>query len=395
VRNASAAAVAIKPYAYVSRFGKPTDANSPTNHVGPIGVIDSKANYDVDYEYLDGKEPGFFAKVFGTSGKAGENRYSGKVGWLGFGDHYWLTALVPAPATNAEAAFRAGNGSYQAEFAAPLAMIAPGSTSTSSTRFFAGGKEVAVLDGYEAAGIPLFGKAIDWGWFEIIARPFFWILAHLFQLVGNFGLAIILMTFLVRGLMFPIAQRQFASMAAMRVVQPKMKAIQEKFKDDKQRQQQEIMALYQKEKINPLSGCLPIILQIPIFYALYKVLSVTIEMRHQPFILWIKDLSAPDPAHILNLFGTLHFDPPGFLGIGLLALILGATMYLQFQLNPQTMDPAQAQMFKIMPWVMMFVMAPFATGLLIYWITTNLLVIAQQKFLYARYPGVKAPVAAA
>jgi YidC/Oxa1 family membrane protein insertase len=190
--------------------------------------------------------------------------------------------------------------------------------------------------------------------------------------------------------MFPVAQRQFASMAAMRAIQPKMKAIQERHKDDKETQQKEIMALYKKEGVNPLAGCLPIFLQIPIFFALYKVLILAIEMRHQPFVLWIKDLSAPDPLHILNLFGLLHFTPPSFLGIGVLALLLGVTMFFQFRLNPAQMDPVQQQMFAIMPWVMMFVMAPFAAGLLIYWITSNCLTMAQQMYLYSKHPQLKA-----
>ena len=382
VTNGGGGPVGVQPYAFVSRFGKSKDVSSWTNHVGPIGVFDAAANYKVDWNDLDG------------AGGAGQ-RFASKGGWIGFGDHYWLTALVPDQGANMDAGFRAGAGSYQAEFTVPQTMVAPGQASSSTSRLFAGAKEVSVLEAYQAAGVPLFGKAIDWGWFEIIAKPFFYLLDWLFKLVGNFGLAIILMTMIVRGVMFPIAQRQFASMAAMRVVQPKMKALQERYKDDKPKLQQEMMALYQKEKVNPFSGCLPIVLQIPIFYALYKVLSVTIEMRHQPFVLWIKDLSAPDPAHLLNLFGLLPFTPPGFLGIGLLALLLGLTMYIQFQLNPTTgMDPAQAQMFKIMPWVMMFVMAPFAAGLLLYWTTTNILVIAQQKWLYSRHPVLKQAAAA-
>jgi len=193
----------------------------------------------------------------------------------------------------------------------------------------------------------------------------------------------------VRGIMFPVAQRQFASMAAMRAIQPKMKAIQERYKDDKQKQQLEIMALYKQEKVNPLAGCLPMFLQIPVFFALYKVLMLAIEMRHQPFVLWIKDLSAPDPLHILNLFGLLPFTPPSFLAIGVLALLLGVTMYFQFKLNPAQMDPAQQQVFALMPWFMMFIMAPFASGLLVYWITSNLLTIAQQQFLYSRHPQLR------
>jgi YidC/Oxa1 family membrane protein insertase len=185
--------------------------------------------------------------------------------------------------------------------------------------------------------------------------------------------------------MFPVAQKQFASMAAMRKVQPKLKAIQERFKDDKPRLQQEMLKLYQQEKINPAAGCLPILLQIPIFYALYKVLLVSVEMRHQPFILWIKDLSAPDPLTPVNLFGLLHFTPPHFLALGVLPILLGVTMWLQFKLNPQQMDPTQQQIFAIMPWVMMFIMAPFASGLQLYWVTSNVLTILQQWWLYRRF----------
>jgi YidC/Oxa1 family membrane protein insertase len=194
---------------------------------------------------------------------------------------------------------------------------------------------------------------------------------------------------LVRGLMFPIAQKQFQSMAAMRVVQPKMKALQEKHKEDKATLQQEMMKLYQAEKINPIAGCLPMFLQIPVFYALYKVLMLSIEMRHQPFVLWIRDLSAPDPFTPINLFGLLPFEPPHFLHLGILPILLGITMWLQFKLNPQPMDDAQKQVFAIMPWVLMFVMAPFAAGLQLYWVVSNVLTILQQKWLYGRHPGLK------
>ena len=200
-------------------------------------------------------------------------------------------------------------------------------------------------------------------------------------------MAIICLTFIVRGLMFPIAQKQFKSMAAMRVVQPKMKALQERHKDDKPRLQQEMLKLYQEEKVNPMAGCLPILLQIPIFYALYKVLMLAVEMRHEPFILWIKDLSAPDPLTPVNLFGFLDFTPPAFLALGILPILLGITMWLQFKLNPQPMDPVQKQVFSIMPWVFMFIMAPFAAGLQLYWTVSNILTIAQQKWLYSRHPG--------
>ena len=210
-------------------------------------------------------------------------------------------------------------------------------------------------------------------------------------MIGNFGVAIILLTVTIRTLIFPIAQRQFASMAAMKAIQPKMKALQEKHKDDKARQQQEVMALYKAEKVNPLAGCLPTLLQIPIMYSLYKVLLLTIEMRHQPFVGWIRDLSAPDPLTPLNLFGLLPFTPPHVIAIGVVPVLLGVSMYFQFKLNPAPMDEAQKQVFAIMPWVLMFVMAPFAVGLQVYWITSNLWTVAQQRLLYARHPSMREP----
>ena len=212
-------------------------------------------------------------------------------------------------------------------------------------------------------------------------KPIFSLLLWLFAHIGNFGVAIICLTFIVRALLFPIAQKQFQSMAAMRAIQPKMKAIQERHADDRMTMQQEMMKLYKEEKVNPVAGCLPIFLQIPIFYALYKVLMVSVEMRHQPFVLWIQDLSAPDPLTPVNLFGYLPFTPPHFLAIGVLPILLGITMWLQMRLNPQVPDPVQRQMFALMPWVLMFVMAPFAAGLQLYWVTNNCLTIAQQVAL--------------
>jgi YidC/Oxa1 family membrane protein insertase len=264
-------------------------------------------------------------------------------------------------------------------------IVPPGKVATSESRLFAGAKEKALLDQYEELGIEKLSKALDWGWFEWFMRPIFDLLNWLFHHIGNFGVAIICLTLIVRGLMFPIAQKQFQSMAAMRKLQPKMKAIQERYKEDKPKLQQEMMKLYQEEKINPAAGCLPILLQIPIFYALYKVLLVSVEMRHQPFVLWIRDLSAPDHLTPINLIGLLDFTPPGFLLLGVLPILLGVTMWLQFKLNPAPMDPTQAQIFAIMPWVMMFVMAPFASGLQLYWVTSNILTILQQWWLYKKY----------
>ena len=305
-------------------------------------------------------------------------------------DVYWMTTLIPDKA-GAGSDFRAlGNGIFRADLVYGAVNIGAGQQVERTTRLFAGAKESKVLDRYEETGIVNFGLAIDWGWFRWFEKPIFLLLTKLFEMAGNFGVAIILLTLIVRGVMFPIAQKQFASMAAMRAIQPKMKAIQDRYKDDKPKQQEEIMALYKKEGVNPLAGCLPIFLQIPIFFALYKVLIVAVEMRHQPFALWIKDLSAPDPLHILNLFGLLPFEVPAFLGIGILAILLGITMWLQFKLQPAQMDPIQQQVFAIMPWMMMFIMAPFAAGLLIYWITSNVLTIGQQKYLYSKHPQLKA-----
>ena len=379
VTNAGAAPVSIRPYSLVSRVGVSKDPSTWTNHVGPMGVFDNKANYSVSFKDVD---------AAGTNG----TRFTSKGGWAGFTDKYWLTAVIPDQAANVEVGFRAGAGnSYQADYTTQPAIVAPGKVIRTTSRLFAGAKEVNLLDGYEDnLHIARFGKAIDWGWFEIVEKPIFDILDWLFRTTGNFGVAIILLTCLVRGLMFPVAQKQFKSMAAMRVLQPKIKALQERHKDDKAKLQQEMLEMYKKEKVNPVAGCLPILLQIPIFYALYKVLMITIEMRHQPFALWIHDLSAPDPMSPVNLFGLLPFTPPHMIAIGVLPILLGITMYLQFKLNPQPMDDMQKQVFSIMPWIFMFIMAPFAAGLQLYWTVSNLMTIAQQKFLYSRYPGMPA-----
>lgn len=375
VGNAGAAPVSVKPFALVNRTDKTASLDTMNVHSGPIGAFDGSVSFATNYEDVV---------------EAKNVAETGRTDWIGFTDVYWMSALVPG--SKGTGTFRSlGNSIFRADVLYDPAVVAPGRQVSTTTRIFAGAKEHSVLDAYEKnAGIANFGLAIDWGWFRWFEKPIFWLLTKLFSLVGNFGVAIILLTVIVRGIMFPIAQRQFASMAAMRAIQPKMKALQDRYKDDKQKQQQEIMALYKKEGVNPLAGCLPMFLQIPVFFALYKTLMLAIEMRHQPFVLWIRDLSAPDPLHVLNLFGLLPFTPPGFLAIGLLAILLGITMFLQFKLNPAQMDPAQQQIFMLMPWFMMFVMAPFASGLLVYWITSNLLTIAQQWYLYSRHPQLKA-----
>jgi len=380
IANTGTTPVAVRSGTYIDRMGKPTDPHeqdSWTIHVGPTGYLDGKSNF-TNYDELENAPSD---TVSYTS-----------AGWLGFTDKYWLAAVIPAKGEKVSAAFNAlPGGAYRAAFARDLTEVAPGKQITTTSRVFAGAKEVSTLSHYQNdQGITRLSNAIDWGWFEFFEVPIFKLLDWLFRMVGNFGVAIMALTLIIRLLMFPIAQRQFGSMAQMRLVQPKMKALQERYKDDKPKQQQELMKLYKDEKINPLAGCLPIVIQIPIFYALYKVLMLTIEMRHQPFILWIKDLSAPDPLHILNLFGLLPFTPPSILSIGILAVILGITMFLQFRLNPQATDPVQQQVFKIMPWLFMFIMAPFAAGLLLYWITNNMLSIAQQQWMYRKFPQLKA-----
>jgi len=372
VVNGGSGAVGVRIYGLASRSSKSPDPTTWTSHVGPISYLGGAADYDVDWETLD-------------ENKAGITRDS-RGGWLGFTDKYWLTALIPAEGAPIEASMRKSeSGAYQADFGSTPFLVAPGQAVTAKSQLFAGAKEKKLLDRYENEGVTKISKSIDWGWFEWFMRPIFNLLNWLFGVLGNFGLAIIALTFIVRLILFPIADKQFRSMAGMRRVQPKMKALQERYKDDKPRMQQELLKLYQEEKINPAAGCLPILLQIPIFYALYKVLLLSVEMRHQPFYLWIKDLSAPDPLTPVNLFGLLPFTPPSFLAIGVLPILLGITMWIQFKLNPQQMDPVQQQIFSFMPWILMFVMAPFAAGLQLYWVVSNLLTIAQQWWLYKRY----------
>ena len=377
VVNRGTGAVAVRPWTLASRDGVSKDKDSWTIHTGPIGVFDGKANYSVNFTDL------------GKQGTAG-TRFNTTGGWIGFTDKYWLTAMIPGQNTAVDSGFRGVNNRYQADMALPVTVVQPGKAVAATSHMFAGAKEVQVLERYQdQLGIVHFDKAIDWGWFYWFEKPIFALLHWLFKMVGNFGFAIILLTIIVRGLMFPVAQKQFASMASMRALQPKMKALQDKYKEDKPRLQQEMLKLYQEEKVNPLAGCLPIVLQIPIFYALYKVLMLTIEMRHQPFALWIHDLSAPDHLTPVNLFGLLPFTPPAFLAIGVLPILLGITMWLQQKLNPQPTDEIQKQVFAIMPWMFMFIMAPFAAGLQLYWVVSNTLTILQQKWLYSRHPAMK------
>jgi len=375
VANVGDGPVVVSPFATITRTSATASKSTWISHSGPIGTFDGTVDYGPDYGDLAEDGP--------VSGE-------GQAAWLGFTDIYWLGALVPQGDTGADTGFRSlGDDLFRADLIYDPVTLRPGRQISRTSQLFAGAKESGVLDAYEAAGITRFGLAIDWGWFRWFEKPILWLLRQIFSVVGNFGVAIILLTCIVRGLMFPIAQKGFSSMASMKAIQPEMKKLQEKYKDDKVQQQQEMQKLFKERGVNPVAGCLPMLLQIPVFFALYKVLILAIEMRHQPFILWIKDLSAPDPAHILNLFGMLPYEVPGFLALGPLALLLGFTMWLTFKLNPSAMDPMQQQIFNIMPWVLMFVMAPFAAGLLLYWNTSNLLTLAQQKYLYSKHPQLR------
>ncbi|PZT85584.1 MAG: membrane protein insertase YidC [Citromicrobium sp.] len=375
VANRGSSPAVIQPFGLVGRTSDTASEDFFIAHSGPIGVFGDSANYDYDYDDVE---------------EAARVSPEGRASWLGFTDIYWLSALVPQDGAASDATFRSlGGNLYRADMIYDPVTVPAGRRHTTTSRLYAGAKESTVLDSYEDAGLAKFGLAIDWGWFRWFEKPLLWLLRNIYALVGNFGVAIIGLTVIVRGIMFPIAQKQFASMASMKAIQPKMKVIQEKHKDDRLKQQQEMQKLFKEEKVNPLAGCMPLILQIPIFFALYKVLYLAIEMRHRDF-LWIKDLSAPDPATVLNLFGLLPFTPPSFLAIGVLAILLGVTMWLTFKLNPSSMDPVQQQVFSIMPWVLMFIMAPFAAGLLLYWVTSNILTLAQQKYLYSKHPQLKA-----
>jgi YidC/Oxa1 family membrane protein insertase len=377
--NTGATSVQVAPFGLVSRNGASPDVDTWNIHVGPMGVFNDVADYDWDYDDVAAAPNG--EQAFKTTG-----------GWIGFTDQYWLAALIPDQKTPTDTKFRSSGGIYQSQMVASTqSAVAAGQTLATTSRLFAGAKEVVVLDNYtDKLGIQKLDYAIDWGWFLIIEKAFFKVLHFLFGYFGNFGLAILGLTLIVRLFMFPIAQKQFASMAQMRVVQPKMKAIQERFKDDKPRQQQEIMKLYKDEKVNPLAGCLPIFLQMPIFFGLYKLLSLSIEMRHQPFFGWMKDLSAPDPV-FFGLFPNLGL--PAFLAIGILPILLGLTMWMMQRLNPQPMDPVQQQVFAIMPWMMVFLFAPLAAGLQLYYVFSNIISIAQQSWLYSRHPILKQQMA--
>jgi YidC/Oxa1 family membrane protein insertase len=389
VANQSGQPVTLAPYGSVQRQGlPPTHQGSQIVHEGAIGVL------GVDKPILKLIKFGKWAKDNVSQETAS------KGGWLGMTDKYWLAALVPAQNETVRGQFRTvqnrGVEIFDSNFVGQSRTIPAGQQVTETTRFFGGAKTVPVLQGYEKQfGIPRFDAAVDWGMLWFFTRPIFSFLQFIYGHIGSFGVAILVLTVCVRILFFPLANKQYESVIKMKKVQPQMEELRKRYKDDPAKQQQELMALYQREKVNPVAGCLPILVQIPVFFALYKVLSVTIEMRHAPFIGWIKDLSARDPTTVWNLFGLIPWNPAhaplvgGLLDtslhIGILPLLYGATMWLTTSMNPPAPDPMQQKIFQLMPVIFTFIMAPFAVGLLIYWTWTNILSILQQYVLMRRY----------
>ena len=380
VANKSDKPVTLYPYALISRHGTPHTAGYYILHEGLVGVLDDKLQ-EVTYSGVEDKK----MIAFDTTN-----------GWLGITDKYWAAALLPDPKAHLKARFSTGKlgnvKTYQTDYLQDAQTIAPGATGSVATNLFAGAKEVKVINGYETQlGLNRFDLLIDWGWFYFITKPLFTVIDWLYHLFGNFGIAILAVTVLIKLVFFPLASKSYASMAKMKAVQPQMQALRTRYPDDKAKQQQELMALYKKEKINPLAGCLPIAIQIPVFFSLYKVLFVTIEMRHAPFFGWIKDLSAPDPTNIFNLFGLLPFDPTvvpvigPFLHVGLWAVIMGITMWAQMKLNPAPPDPTQKMIFDWMPLIFTFMLATFPAGLVIYWAWNNSLSVAQQSYIMHKH----------
>jgi YidC/Oxa1 family membrane protein insertase len=374
VLNESGEPISLMNYGRVTRFGTPQTEGFFILHEGLIGVTGTEGLQEIKYSTLQEDR-----QI--TPSRSAD-------GWLGFTDKYWAVTLAPRTDQTFQprfAYFTEGRERYQADFLSDAIAVPAGGSAVVENLVFAGAKEVHVVDGYEAAhNIRQFELLIDWGWFYFITKPLFYVIDWFFRLLGNFGLAILATTVVVKAIFFPLANKSYVSMANMKKVQPAMLEIREKYADDKMKQQQAMMELYKKEKINPIAGCWPILIQIPVFFALYKVLFVTIEMRHAPFFGWIRDLSAPDPTSIFNLFGLLPYDVPSFLLIGVWPIIMGITMFLQMRMNPTPPDPTQAMIFNWMPVVFTFMLATFPAGLVIYWAWNNFLSIVQQGVIMKR-----------
>ena len=389
VANASPQPVTLAPYGSIQRQGLPPAVQgSQIVHEGAVGALGEDNPTLRLIKYKQWAKDGGGAEI------------PSKSGWVGITDKYWFAALIPTQGEQFEGQFRDtklnGLDVFDANFVGKSRTIQPGQQTTETTRFFSGAKVVPVLRGYQKQfGIPRFDNAVDWGHFWFLTRPIFTFLEFIYQHVGSFGVAILLLTVTVRAVFFPIAHKQYESMAKMRRVQPLVDEMRKKYKDDPAKQQQELMALYQREKVNPLAGCWPVLLQIPVFFSLYKVLTVTIEMRHAPFMGWIQDLSARDPTSIWNLFGLIPWHPAtaplvgGLLDttlhIGILPLLYGFTQWLSMAMSPPAPDPAQQKVMQLMPVIFTFFMAPFAVGLLIYWTWSNVITFVQQYVLMRHY----------
>jgi YidC/Oxa1 family membrane protein insertase len=380
VANKGHAAVMLAPYALISRHNPPPSLGYYLLHEGAIGVLGNQGLQEVTYKALDDKK-----RLKFDLGNA----------WLGFTDKYWAAILLPEASAHLQAEFSASAlgalKTYQADYVQDVQTVAPGGTASATARLFAGAKEVAILDGYDKAlNLNRFDLAIDWGWFRFITKPMFTLIDYVFRLVGNFGVAILVVTLLLKAIFFPLANKSYASTAKMKALQPQILLIRETFHDDKVKQQQATMELYKKEKINPIAGCLPTLVQIPVFFSLYKVLFVTIEMRHAPFFGWIKDLSAPDPTNLFNLFGLIPYDPVslpllgGLLMVGAWPLAMGFTQWVQMKLTPASTDPTQSAVLNWMPVIFTFMLAKFSAGLVIYWTWNNSLSIVQQSIVMRR-----------
>ena len=381
VENKGDKPVALHSFGRMTRVGKPTSSGYAALHEGFIGVIGEEGAQEVSYDKIE-KEPNA-QKVF-----------KGVGGWVGFTDKYWGAAVAPDQKAAFEARYSVSGvavKTYEADTVNEAKTIEPGATAATVTYVFAGAKVVDTIDGYkENPGLKRFDLLIDWGWFYFITRPMFRLIDFLFKIIGNFGLAILAVTVVVKIAFLPLANRSYQSLAKMKAVQPKIKELKEKYGDDKHALNMEQMELFKREKINPASGCIPVLLQIPVFFSLYKVLVVTIEMRQAPFFGWIKDLSAPDPTNLFNLFGLIPWDPTQvfalgpYLWLGVWPLLMGVSMWLQMKMNPEPTDEIQKMVFGWMPVMFTFTMGSFASGLVIYWTWNNLLSIAQQWVIMSR-----------
>lgn len=371
VENDTGRTVTLYPYGLINRKTENANPSASVVHEGLIGVVDNNLK-EIKYKDLIDEK----AKEFKTA-----------QGWAGFSDRYWFTAFILEGQNQNTVKFSAtGKQNFQTDYVGAPVTAAPGSVASNSVKLFAGAKEIKLLDKYtQSLNIPKFDLAVDFGWYYFLTKPFFYILDFLYNFIGNMGWAILLFAALLRLVMFPIANKSYDSMSKMKKIQPKIKELQERYGNDKMKLQQETLEMYRREKINPAAGCLPMFIQIPVFFSLYKVLNIAIEIRHAPFIGWIKDLSAPDP---LVLSTILHFPVPSLLDIGVWPIIMGITMYVQQKLNPAPTNKDQARMFALMPLIFTFMLGHFASGLVIYWTLSNILSIIQQKAIM-RKNGVK------